>query len=79
MKKLTKTKAAYYTANLLLPLSDVARIVRTARYALLRSAERLRRIKPVTAPDNAAVFELRGGCRRQRLLPRCADAALSAD
>jgi hypothetical protein len=75
MKKLTKTKAAYYTANLLLPLSDVARIVRTARYALLRSAERLRRIKPVMAQDDAKVLSFgeavaASGCTRDALMRR---------
>lgn len=56
MKKLTKTKAAYFAANLLLPLSDLSRIMKTARYALARNAERLRRIKPVAATDGPEVL-----------------------
>jgi hypothetical protein len=73
MKKFSKT--AYYTANLFLPLSDIARIARTARYALLRSAERLRRIKPTTAPDDEKVLSFgevvaASGCSRDALMRR---------
>lgn len=50
-KKNTKSKAAYFTANLFLPLSEIARMTKAARYAITRTAERVRLIKPTTEAD----------------------------
>lgn len=75
MKKHLKSGAAYFAANLLLPLSDIGRVLKSIRYVVRKDAERLHLLRQTRKQDDAQLLSFGdavavSGCSRAVLTGR---------